>query len=155
MFQGALQDPAGKRQCHGDQACSKNISTHLFLRQMWSPTLSEGNPFLWDCSIIPRTHLPQQVLLIGNSSWGADSLVFPPTLCPSSLATAKTSSAPVYPTQSTRSHPGKTTWKAALQQHLLAGALSVLRPHCSGPLCVESEHRELLFVFYGHPGSFL
>lgn len=155
-IQGALQDPAGKRQCSGDQACSKNKLCYFHVLVSQTDVVSNTirrKSFPLGLQHHPRDTFASAIFADWKFIWGADLLFFPPTLCPSSLVTAKTGSAHVYPTQSTRSHPGKTTWKAALQQHLLAVALSVLRPHCSGPVCVESKHQELLFYFMGTQGS--
>lgn len=107
----------GKRQGNGDQACSKDSLCYphvLAVSQMSSQT-SQGRKFclglephprdkfasvvLADCSFIHRAELPFHLFL---------SPFFP-----RALYSRNSSSAYVYPTQSTCSHPGMITWKSA------------------------------------------
>lgn len=156
--QGALQDPAGKRQCNLNQACSKNKLCYFHVLVSQANVVSNSirrKSFSLGLQHHPRDSFASAIFadwefILGSRLAGFSSHPLSQQPCYS-----KNQQCSCLPNTEHSLAP----WEDHLESCITAapagrGTFSPAA-HCSGPLCVESEHQEPLFLFYGQPGFFL
>lgn len=108
---------AGKRQCDGDQACSESSLSYFHILAVSQTDVNSNTirrkSFSLGLQSHPRDKFASAILADWRFIERADLPFVPPTLFPTTLYSRNSSSAHVYPTQSTCSHPRKITWKTA------------------------------------------